>query len=167
MTDSTGSPENTPALDPKEEKYWDERLAAQPDQLLSAYVRTIQPGEGGQSVTIAAGGVVISGTIVHRLTWMESLLEERPGLRPSLENMAASWAEDHRLDSERPDDDPMPPYDTMVHLIGARIVATGGQTLPNADETGVHWRGRLASVDGWTLIGFAPRSSDDKSHADE
>lgn len=157
--------------DPAEESgasdaYLDKRSGLQPDQLLAAFVAAIDPDSEGQTVTLQMHGAMVTGDIIHKVRWLKSLLEERPGLRPALDSLVTHWEQYARDAAEVPDDDPEPPYEVMIHMVNARIYGGGLSPMPSSGP-GVHWRGRLAAVDGWMLTGFGPIDADEDAQEDE
>ena len=123
-----------------------------PDPILRVLVSVCNRGSLTFGVTVAQGGLVISGTAVGVSQFMHNMaaeLEARGGddadvLSEPLRYLALI-AEDPEPD---PNDrsDPVDDLPLYLHLEDARI-RSGGIVV--ADR--VRWRGRLVDVNGWSL----------------
>jgi hypothetical protein len=119
-----------------------------PDPILRVLVSVCNRGSLTFALTIAQGGLMVTGTAVGVAQFMQDLaseLEARGGtdaevLSDPLRYLAAIAAE--------PDagDDPTEDLPVYLHLQHARV--RSGATIIAED---VRWRARLTSVDGWSL----------------
>ena len=141
--------------------------------------------DGGPPVVLTLGGSVVSGTIIPDWQWFdevehaaragftvhtggsiddehggwarlfrglsESLVRDREEHRAA-QNVVGGLAERYRRLLAQQD------RTSYIHLSGARVLAPGGPLPPG----GVHWRGRLSEVSGWSFghLGEAPRAAD-------
>ena len=71
----------------------------------------------------------------------ESLVRDREEHRAA-QNVAGGLSERYRRLLAQED------RTSYIHLSGARVLAPGGGPLPPG---GVHWRGRLSEVSGWSF----------------
>jgi len=147
--------------------------------------------EGGPGVVLTAGGLVIAGTIIPDWQWFdevehvaraaftvhtggsiddehggwarllrgvsESLVRDREEHRAA-QNAIAGLSESYRRLLARED------RTTHIHLSDARVLASGVGPLPPG---GMHWRGRLSEVSGWSfghLVEPSPASVEDSDH---
>jgi hypothetical protein len=152
---------------------------AEIDRVLEIVVGEInslaEPQGGGPPVVLTLGGSVVSGTIIPDWQWFDEVEHAaRAGFTVhtggSIDDEHGGWArlfrglseslvrdrEEHRAAqnvvgglSERyrrllAQED----RTSYIHLSGARVLAPGGGPLPPG---GVHWRGRLSEVSGWSL----------------
>ena len=131
--------------------------------------------DGGPGVVLTAGGLVIAGTIIPDWQWFdevehvaraaftvhtggsiddehggwarllrgvsESLVRDREEHRAA-QNAIAGLSESYRRLLARED------RTTHIHLSDARVLASGVSPLPPG---GMHWRGRLSEVSGWSF----------------
>src|SRR3954453_22059536 len=131
--------------------------------------------DGGPPVVLTLGGSVVDGTIIPDWQWFdgvehaaragftvhtggsiddehggwarlfrglsESLVRDREEHRAAQNVMGGLSERYHRLLAQED-------RTSYIHLSDARVLATGGGPLPPG---GVHWRGRLSEVSGWSL----------------
>jgi len=132
--------------------------------------------DGGPGVVLTAGGLVLAGTIIPDWQWFdevehvaraaftvhtggsiddehggwarllrgvssESLVRDREEHRAA-QNAIAGLSESYRRLLARED------RTTHIHLSDARVLASGVSPLPPG---GMHWRGRLSEVSGWSF----------------
>lgn len=120
-----------------------------PDHILRVLVSVCNRGSLSFGITVAQGGLLISGTAVGVAQFMRSMaaeLEVRGGvdaavLSDPLRYLALLAEEDPASPSDADDDLPV-----FVHLENARI-RSGGAIVSD----GVRWRGRMVDIDGWFL----------------
>ena len=153
---------------------------AEIDRVLEIVVGEInslaEPQAGGPPVTLTLGGSVVSGTIIPDWQWFdevehaaragftvhtggsiddehggwarlfrgvsESLVRDREEHR-TVQNVVGGLSERYRRLLAQADR-----TSYYIHLSGARVLAPGGGPLP---PDGVHWRGRLSAVSGWSF----------------
>lgn len=135
----------------------DERGPGQEDRgdpTLSVLVRIANAGGMSLGVTLMVGGAVVSGILVGTADFNEGLAEyidQKSGPDGKfLADMHRKAAEDLR--SEFGDDFKAafgaPYVATYIHLRDARVYTPHGSVPRNE---GIFWRGRLDSVDGWSI----------------
>ena len=120
-----------------------------PDHILRVLVSVCNRGSLSFGITVAQGGLLISGTAVGVAQFMRNMaaeLEARGGvdaavLSDPLRYLALLAEEDPADTSDAEDDLPV-----FLHLEHARI-RSGNAVL--ADD--VRWRGRMVDIDGWFL----------------
>jgi hypothetical protein len=113
-----------------------------PDALLKELVMHAQGHpDARQGLVLDLHGVRISGLLVGRDVWMDLFAEQSPGL-------AGMLGEDFKFGTDMSTDRNQ--RDEFIHMINARSV-DGAGGIPSIGLDGVMWRGRLASVDGWSL----------------
>jgi hypothetical protein len=134
-----------------------------------------EPQGGGPPVTLTLGGSVVSGTIIPDWQWFDevehaagagftvhtggSIDDEHGGWARLFRGVSASLVRDREERravqdvvgglSERfrrllAEEDRA----SYIHLSSARVLSSGGGPLPPG---GVHWRGRLSEVSGWSF----------------
>ena len=139
--------------------------------------------DGGPPVVLTVGGLVIGGTIIPDWQWFDevehaaraaftvhtggSIDDEHGGwarlLRgvsellvrdreehQSAQNVIGGLSERYRRLLARED------RTIYIHLSDARVLAAGAGTLPSG---GMHWRGRLSEVSGWSFGHLGESSS--------
>lgn len=123
-----------------------------PDYFLRVLVFSCQEVDHSFGVTLTVGGSTITGTVVSEARYFDSLgdLVEEIGhgvadaFLPAFRHAAMSSMVRAAVPYELvPSSDPLPVF---VNLIDCTILS-GGSVI----ASGVSWRGRLASVDGWFL----------------
>jgi hypothetical protein len=116
------------------------------DPVLRELVRSVnESGQAAVPVTVAAGGSVLTGTLIAQERYFAELVEGNPlmsALEPTSGLLGKEYAKD--VDTES---------DYHVHLRAARVTGAGG------GAEGL-WRISLAAIDGWTL--GAAAGSDDR-----
>ena len=154
----------------------------QVDRALEAVVGAINAmtelQDDGPGVVLTLGGLVVSGTLFPDWQWFDevehaaraafvvhtggSIDDEHGGWARLFEGVAESLVQAHdehraaREATERLSDryqrllaqDDRTDY---IHLREARVIAAGVSSLPAA---GMHWRGRLSEVSGWSFGHF-------------
>ena len=123
-----------------------------PDPILRVLVSVCNRGSLTFGVTVAQGGLVISGTAVGVARFMHNMaaeLEARGGTDAEVLAEPLRYLALIAADPEPDPDDQSGPVDDLplyLHLENARV-RSGGAVLAD----GVQWRGRLADVNGWSL----------------
>lgn len=119
-----------------------------PDWFLVELVRRANRGDFSIGLTLCVGGVVVSGTLVSGREYFEGFAEavaaaaRDPAVAERAREFFRRPAALYAAEPEGPDaagEDGPPAY---IHLKDARFSPEG---------PGVHWRGRLAAVDGFAL----------------
>ena len=150
--------------------------------------------DGGPGVVLTVGGLVISGTIIPDWQWFdevehaaqaaftvhtggsiddehggwarllrgfsESLVREREEHRAA-QNAIGGLSDSYRRLLARED------RTTYIHLSDARVLASGVSPSP-LPPGGMHWRGRLSEVSGWSFGHLGqplPASVEDPDHS--
>ena len=120
-----------------------------PDHILRVLVSVCNRGSLSFGITVAQGGLLISGTAVGVAQFMRNMaaeLEARGGVDAAVLSdplrYLALLAEEDPQDAGDADDD----LPVFLHLEHARI-RSGNAVL--ADD--VPWRGRMVDIDGWFL----------------
>jgi hypothetical protein len=151
---------------------------AEIDRVLEIVVAEInslaEPQGGGPPVTLTLGGSVVSGTIIPDWQWFdevehaaragftvhtggsiddehggwarlfrgvsESLVRDREEHR-AVQNVVGGLSERYRRLLAQED------RTSYIHLSSARVLAPGAGPL----QGGMHWRGRLSEVSGWSF----------------
>lgn len=143
IENTTEHPE-LPELDPKHVKKME---AAAPDRVLGVLSNVAGAVEGfGLGITLNIGGVIVAGDLIGRTEWFRTLIEENPGI----ENVMSAFLESSEERDAEVEEKGKPKYESFIHLRNARYWSEAG-SLPGAAGRGVHWRGRIAEVDGWNL----------------
>ncbi len=121
-----------------------------PDHILRVLVSVCNRGSLSFGITVAQGGLLISGNAVSVARFMHNMaaeLEAKGGVDAAVLSdplrYLALIAETPADPSSNDADDDLPLF---LHLEDARILS-GGAVVAD----GVRWRGRLADVDGWFL----------------
>jgi hypothetical protein len=122
------------------------------DSQLAYLYRVAQDADGFRmSVTLDVHGIVISGDLVGRNEWFDLLADTLPK-DPGGKALGESLSELGKFSPEQiaADDD------YFIHLIDVHR-ATGSDAR-SADVPKLLWRGRVGSVDGWS-VGYVSQSS--------
>ncbi len=121
-----------------------------PDHILRVLVSVCNRGSLSFGITVAQGGLLISGSAVSVARFMHNMaaeLEAKGGVDAAVLSdplrYLALLAETPSDPSTDESDDDLPLF---LHLEDARI-RSGSAVVAD----GVRWRGRLADVDGWFL----------------
>lgn len=149
------------------EDFWTLEKMAQahslPDSVLQTLVAVmngqVDSDQGGESVTLTVGGLLISGRIIPAWAFFEQIAslpgvpdnhwarrlsreqKESARVRRSLDDVAV---EDYSKEqADEADREIM-----YIHLADARAFAPGAGPTP---VVGTYWRGRLSDVSGWTF----------------
>jgi hypothetical protein len=167
----------------------------QGDRALEAVVGAINAvtelQEDGPGVVLTLGGLVVSGTIIPDWQWFDevehaaraafvvhaggSIDDEHGGWATLFKGVAESLvqARDERRAARKAIERLSDRYQRRVgrddrtdyiHLREARVIAAGAGSLPVA---GMHWRGRLTEVSGWSFghLGAEPPAAPGQSNA--
>jgi hypothetical protein len=169
--------------------------APQVDRALGTVVEVINAltelQDDGPGVVLTVGGLVVSGTVIPDWQWFDevehaaraafvvhtggAIDDEHGGWARLFRGVAESLVQardEHRAAREATErlsdryqrllaDDDRTNY---IHLREARVVAAGASSLPVA---GMHWRGRLSEVSGWSFghLGAEPSATPGRSNA--
>ena len=109
----------------------------------------------GFPVTLSVGGLVISGIIVSRDEYMKSVANSlREGVSKLQDEIKEFLESQVFKPMTRPLDKKGQGYvvenTKYIHLKNARVFNTSGQPVP-ARGSGFLWRGRISSVDGFSI----------------
>ena len=151
MAERGGGSENQGPVNPAEELALLQHEVAEtqlPDHILRVLISVCNRGSLSFGITVAQGGLLISGTAVGVAQFMRNMaeeLEDRGGLDAAVLSeplrYLALLADDPGDPTESEDDLP-----AFVHLEDA-CIRSGNAVVAD----GVRWRGRLVDVDGWFL----------------
>jgi hypothetical protein len=167
----------------------------QVDRALESVVGTINAltelQDDGPGVVLTLGGLVVTGTVIPDWQWFEevehaaraafvvhaggSIDDEHGGWAGLFKGVTESLvrARDEHRAAREATERLAERYQRLVaqadrtnyiHLRDARVVAAGASSLPVA---GMHWRGRLSEVSGWSFghLGVEPPASLGESNA--
>jgi hypothetical protein len=167
----------------------------QVDRALESVVGAInalrEPHDDGPGVVLTLGGLVVSGTVIPDWQWFDevehaaraafvvhtggSVDDEHGGWARLFKGVAESLMQardEHRAAREATEalSDRYQRFlaqedrTNYIHLRDARVVAAGVSPLPAA---GMHWRGRLSEVSGWSFghLGAEPPAAPGQSDA--
>jgi hypothetical protein len=154
--DNDGQGDEEPDDDSEEtfdEFYREQRNAAmaqQPDAMLQFLVRVIADADISLHVALWVHGQVVSGEMVSAAAWYGEMAHQFERSEAAIgieagEGMGGALREMERyaaVAAATPRDDKEPIL--YVHLINATAI-------DGVNRINGHWRGRLSSVDGWTL----------------
>jgi hypothetical protein len=125
-----------------------------PDHIFELLVHVANTTDVEMAITLHVHGQLITGRLISGATfWSEcarELREDATGHEELVETMAANMdrvAEEYRESYGEGGIDDAEPMTAFIHLRDARTF-TGQVPTP---KSGALWRGRLASVDGFTL----------------
>lgn len=126
--------------------------AARPDFLLQAFVDAANQMEDfAMGVTLCVPGGIVSGDLVTATRWMDEVatLVEMEGSEAAF-HVANVYREQAGLYKKRASQNRGEVHGevTYVHLRDTQWLIQSGQLSP---EPGVHWRGLLTEVSGWSL----------------
>ena len=133
----------------------DERPPDNGDYNLSGLVRLANAGGVSLGVTLLVGGAVVSGLLVGAAEFFEGLAdyldreagEDAQAFTHGYRSFAKEFRDEIGSDFDQAVDAPY--VVTYIHLRDAHVFAPGGGYLPS--NAGLFWRGRLESVDGWSI----------------
>ena len=154
--------------------------AAAPDQVLAMLVGVVNRLEAveGIGVSLTVNGLVIAGKLIPNYLWLrevegqiDSAVRDTLGREPDEDergfaSLFAGVAEgfEKRRDAIRAARDAAPELANeaddidrentgFIHLREAQVFTPGSLPIP---QEGMHWRGRLSEVDGWTFGRLGP-----------
>lgn len=152
-----GKDELAEALDklvPEERQAQMDRLFAG-DYLLTEFVELANIGLG-IPITLSVGGQLITG----QLSSLQVYFDHAVKLMGAVEDKKLAESLVACIEAKRPDPDKpkrvpgMPP--AFIHLVDARYVSEAGDYIPSRDAKALIWRGKVASVDGFSIGQFVP-----------
>ena len=137
----------------------------QQDVFLEALVEGVNVYGIAWDLTLCVGGLLITGELVSTEVFFRALGEEvdraissHLGEEPTGKHAAPYFqlADESKVawqkkQENRTADDPSPAY---ICLRNARYFNPSGDSVPGHD--GVHWRGKLSAVDGWSFGRLVP-----------
>ena len=118
------------------------------DSFLEALVRTCNDFDFSLGITLNVGGLIISGMMVSEKGFFIGAGDMFANGDDDLGAMFSEMLKQHgeEIQSKNIDFNLYSP--TYIHLKDAKFYLAGTKTIP---ENGVWWRGKLASVDGYSL----------------
>lgn len=127
------------------------------DSFLRLLVGAINKTDTEVALTLSVGGLLISGMACSSATYFDGLGNdlvtgaEGNEAQSDFGAMFRQWAEEFRQSPNTDDDDDDERHwdVRVIHMKDARFFAPGQVPLPN--NRGIHWRGRLSSVDGFSM----------------
>ena len=127
------------------------------DCFLQSLVSIVNDESASIPITLSVGGLLISGDMIGGKTYFDEFARQfKDGFRNVSSETASTIEEAFKrlgdvydpIQKESQGSDPIPkPH--RVHLRDAQIYQSGASPAPS--EKGVLWRGRLESVDGFSL----------------
>ena len=127
------------------------------DCFLQSLVSIVNDESASIPITLSVGGLLISGDMIGGKTYFDEFARQfKDGFRNVSSETASTIEEAFKrlgdvydpIQKESQGSDPIPkPH--LVHLRDAQIYQSGASPAPS--EKGVLWRGRLESVDGFSL----------------
>lgn len=145
------------------------------DQALLLLVKVANASEEGTGwgLTLTVSGILISGDLIANTRWLREVEEQTVGAaeralgrvpddgETGVSKLFSHFAEVLERQNKTirtvreslPDvaedlEDLLGGQTAYIHLRNAKIYNANGSVIPTA---GMHWRGRLSSVDGWTF----------------
>lgn len=96
-------------------------------------------------ITLNVGGLIITGTLISRAAFIETVPVIKSTIGKIDEGLSAE------VKTKRDES-----YDRhFIHLKNAKFITADGRTIPGTGD-GIEWRGRLNRIDGWTIGRFTP-----------
>lgn len=128
------------------------------DQLLQWLVNHTNVNiENKHDITLTVGGNLISGLLISSSSYLDKFSEElsrqftsENGSSDLMREQVLSW----KIEPEAADGD-LPPSQ-FIHLEDARVYSSSGGPILNG---GSLWRGKISSVDGFSLHGIVQANS--------
>jgi hypothetical protein len=119
-----------------------------PDHLLQVLVSTAQSlGHWGLGITLVVDGGIVSGDLVGRDSWFETLHTNHHDRLGDMTEVLRDAMKRADADHSEQDDDDLDNFG-YIHLVNARYVG-GGTFIPTTG--GMLWRGRLTSISGFNF----------------
>lgn len=120
------------------------------DSILAFLCHVAQRVDGfNMSVTLDVHGTIISGDLIGRNHWFELLAERLSEAGESGGHVGEFIAETGTHTSEELEAGAVEDY--FIHLSNAYRAVESGTHPTAGQDTGLLWRGRVGSVDGWSL----------------
>jgi hypothetical protein len=119
------------------------------DPLLASLVRDVntRDTDEGLSITLTVGGVLVSGKLGSRVAYTRACMWHLD--QGAERNSAAVRA---AFDAEADADTASTAWPSYVHVQDVRFFDATGASVPRGRHwPSVWWRGRIETVDGWTL----------------
>lgn len=121
-----------------------------PDWFLGHFVSMANDSGVSVGITLFVNGLIVSGATISGADYFKAIGDQVRGAigvseEESEGNLFQPYIDDYTRDRE---EDEAPLTLTYVHLKDAQVWAPG---QPMAPKGGMFWRGRLSSVDGFTL----------------
>lgn len=119
-----------------------------------AYITTVNRVEG-VPVTLNVGGLLVTGILISRETYVQQMVSEMRALFAHTTEEVRDFMEQTLFAPLSKPVDPeaeAPPLSMIeyIHLKDARIF-NGGVPIPSQEVPGLLWRGRLSAVDGFSF----------------
>lgn len=125
------------------------------DWFLRNTISTLTPLGVELGITVMVGGMVVSGTLISGAKYFEEMgnsIQGKGGEQEDVVNAIAESWKAWKVIYDKPEDAPddwKPEQTSFIHLRDARVFAPGQPSLPS--NQGVLWRGKLSSIDGFTM----------------
>lgn len=133
-------------------------VVADQDWFLKATLEVLVSRGVEFKATLTVGGAIVSGTVISGATYFEELGNLLAAASAADGDMASllgsqwkQYAAIYRKPDDAPDDWKSPPLG-YIHLRKAHYFAPGQPSIPAG---GMLWRGKLSSIDGFSIGGFS------------
>lgn len=115
------------------------------DTLLAALVSIAEKGESVITLTLQIGGVLVSGKLVGRRTYLDGIVQTNPSLGKEWDRAVQSLRDEYGVDSSSSDPDPLVRMPVFIHMRDVRFYPA----TPQASAS--WWRGRSSAIEGWFI----------------
>jgi hypothetical protein len=125
------------------------------DWFLRSTISDLTPLGVELGITVMVRGMVVSGTLISGAKYFEEMgnsFQSIGGEHQEVTNAIGESWKAWKVLYDKPEDAPddwKPEQTSYIHLRDARIFAPGQSSLPS--NQGVLWRGKLSSVDGFSM----------------
>lgn len=150
--ETTDETEELPLVQPME-------LVGANDWFLQSTIENIVSHGVYIGVTLTVKGIIVSGMLISGKKYFEELSKDMKAASRQEDDMsdtlAKSWQQ-YTAIYEKPEgasDDWQPLPVGYIHLLNARFYAPGQSPIPT--NQGILWRGKLSSVDGFSIGSFS------------
>lgn len=152
MTDDTSQNES-------QSEVQDVEILGSKDWFLQSTIETIIAHGVEIGITLTVGGAIVSGMLISGKKYFEELgdtLAAASEAEGDMQSVIGNAWKQYTAIYDQPDDAPedwQPPAASFIHLRNAKFYAPGQPPIPS--NRGVLWRGKLASIDGFSIGNFS------------